>query len=233
MYSPVWTADGHHLILQGPGGLYLARADAAKEPQLFIRGGALIPGTMADDGRRLPFCEWNSSSPEIRTVPVRYDSGEPKAGEPELFIPVKTGTAGPAFSPDGRWLAYTDTGSGTNEVYVRAYPDRGERWQVSNNGGAKPVWSRTKHELLYQTEDSRLMVARYMIRGESFISEKPSPWNSPHLAKVGLAPIFDLAPDGEHIAALLQADTPESRETLNHVMVMLNFPWEVRRRMEQ
>jgi serine/threonine-protein kinase len=77
------------------------------------------------------------------------------------------------------------------------------------------------------------MVARYMIRRESFISEKPSPWNSPHLAKVGLAPVFDLAPDGEHIAALLQADTPESRETLNHVMVMLNFPQEVRRRMEQ
>jgi hypothetical protein len=34
------------------------------------------------------------------------------------------------------------------------------------------------------------------------------------------------------MAALLRADAPESRETLNHVMVMLSFPQEVRRRME-
>src|SRR5262249_4800150 len=135
-YSPVWTADGHYLILQGPGGLYLARADAAKEPQLFLKEGALIPGTLADDDRRLPFYAGNSSSALIGPVPVRHDSGGPNAGEAELCPAVKTRTAAHAFSPDGRWLAYTDTGSGTNEVYVRAYPDRGERWQVSYNGGA-------------------------------------------------------------------------------------------------
>jgi hypothetical protein len=36
---------------------------------------------------------------------IKYDSGEPKAGEPEMFLQVKTNPAAPAFSPDGRWLA--------------------------------------------------------------------------------------------------------------------------------
>ena len=34
----------------------------------------------------------------IRTVLVKYDSGEPRAGEPEVFLHVKAGTAAPAFA---------------------------------------------------------------------------------------------------------------------------------------
>jgi hypothetical protein len=37
---PTWTADGRYLLLQGAGGLYWARADAAKDPQLFIKAVA-------------------------------------------------------------------------------------------------------------------------------------------------------------------------------------------------
>src|SRR5262249_46270238 len=149
----------------------------------------------------------------------------------EAFLQVKSGTPAPAFSPDGRWLAYTDAETGINEVYVRAYPDRGEKCQVSNNGGGMPVWSRTKPELLYQTEDGRVMTARYTIRGESFLAEKPSLWNSARLAYLGFSPNFDLAPDGEHVAALLPAEAPEPRETLGHMTLMLNFPGELRRRV--
>jgi hypothetical protein len=50
-----------------------------------------------------------------------------------------------------------DAESGSNQVYVCACPDRGEKCQISNNGGSQPVWSRTKPELLYQSEDGRVM----------------------------------------------------------------------------
>ena len=231
---PTWTADGRYLLLQGAGGLYWARADAAKDPQLFIKGGGVIAGAMAGDGSRLPFYEMNSSGDAvIRTVTMKYDSGEPKAGEPEMFLEVKTGSPSPAFSPDGRWLAYMDAESGSNQIYVRAYPDRGARRQVSNNGGSMPVWSRTKPELLYQSEDGRAMAVSYSIRSGSFVPEKPRPWTPRQLAIIGLTSTFDLAPNGERVVALLPADTPEPRETLRHVTLMLNFPDELRRRMQK
>jgi serine/threonine-protein kinase len=229
---PAWTANGRYLLLQGTGGLYWVRVDAAKDPQLLIKGGGVIAGEMTADGSRLPFYEWNSSGDAvIRTVTMNYNSGEPKAGEPEIFLTVKTGTPSPAFSPDGRWLAYMDAESGSNQIYVRAYPDRGERWQISSNGGSMPVWSRTRPELLYQSEDGRAMAVSYTVRGSSFEPDKPRPWTPRQLAILGLTPTYDLAPNGERVVALLPADTAGSRETPGHVTVMLNFPNELRRRM--
>lgn len=64
----------------------------------------------------------------------------------------------PSFSPDGRWLAYQSNESGKNEVYVRAFPPpssgQSGKWQISNNGGTIPRWSRTGHDLLYQSATS-------------------------------------------------------------------------------
>jgi serine/threonine-protein kinase len=231
---PAWTSDGRYLLLHGHGGLYLARADAAKDPKLFIKGGAVIAGAMAGDGSRLPFYEWDSSgNAAIQTVAMKYDSGEPSAGEPQMFLKVKTGVPSPAFSPDGRWLAYMDAESGSNQIYVRAYPDRGEKWQISNDGGSEPVWSQTRHELLYQDEGGRVMAASYTIHGASFVPDKPHPWSPVRLATMGLTQAFDLAPGGDRLLALLPADNPESREMLKHMSLMLNFPDELRRRMQK
>jgi hypothetical protein len=40
----------------------------------------------------------------------------------------------PAFSPDGRWLAYQSNESGTNEVYVRPFPGPGGRGRRQGEG---------------------------------------------------------------------------------------------------
>ena len=61
------------------------------------------------------------------------------------------------FSPDVRWIAYTSNESGSPEVYVRAFPDAGARWQVSVRGGAQPRWRRDGKELFYLALDGRLM----------------------------------------------------------------------------
>ena len=61
----------------------------------------------------------------------------------------------PDISPNGRWLAYTSNESGTNEVYVRPFPNTSDvRWQVSNGGGASPVWSHDGNELFFVVNQS-------------------------------------------------------------------------------
>jgi len=44
-------------------------------------------------------------------------------------------------SPDGTLAAYTSDETGTNEVYIRSFPEPGERTPVSQGGGEFPFWS--------------------------------------------------------------------------------------------
>jgi Tol biopolymer transport system component len=88
----------------------------------------------------------------------------------------------PAFSPDGRWIAYTSNESGRNEIYVQPFPAEGSsgtgRWQISGGGGRLAVWSRASHELFYDSPDNRIMVVPCRAEGDSFVPEKPSPVRS-------------------------------------------------------
>jgi serine/threonine-protein kinase len=146
-----------------------------------------------------------------------------------VFRRTPSGNPYPAFSPDGRWLAYASSESGVYEVYVRAFPDRGRQWPISTDGGTLPVWSRTGNKLFYRTEDNRLMVSTYTVVGDSFVAGKPRLWSDTRLFNTGLTQNFDLAPDAERFAVLMSPDSPELRVT-QHILV-LNFFEEVRRRV--
>jgi Tol biopolymer transport system component len=153
-----------------------------------------------------------------------------RARDPKTFLKVTTVSSFPAFSPDGRWLAYSNAEGGLYEVYVRAFPDNGTQWQISNSGGVIPVWSRRGHELYYRTEDQRIMVASYRVKGDLFEAEKPRVWLEKPLANIGLGVNFDVAPDGKRIVGLMPPEGTEPRETQSHVMLAMHFFDEVRRR---
>ena len=57
--------------------------------------------------------------------------------------------------------------SGRVEVYVRPFPDveRG-RWQVSRDGGSKPLWSRDGREIFFSASNRALMAAEVALDAE-------------------------------------------------------------------
>jgi hypothetical protein len=67
------------------------------------------------------------------------------------FLPATANRHTPAFSPDGRWLAYSSNESGRAEVYVTSYADRANTATVSQGGGETPFWSRDGRTLYYRT----------------------------------------------------------------------------------
>src|SRR5262249_26154134 len=159
-------------VFQAYGGMFWARADGAGKPQPLTQSkGIQLPTSFTPDGKRLVYTESTpGAEAEIRIVTVESSSVQLRAGEPQAFLKTVTGTTFAVFSPDGRWLAYANAEAGRYEVFVRAFPDNGTQVQVSNAGGTMPVWSRSGHELFYRTEDQRIMVASYTVKGESFVA---------------------------------------------------------------
>jgi eukaryotic-like serine/threonine-protein kinase len=117
-------------------------------------------------------------------------------------------------------------------VNVRAFPDKGGKWQISNAGGVLPVWSGNGHELFFRGDDNRIMVAAYTAKADSFVPDKPRVWSGKQLANMGLTSSnYDLAPDGKRIAALMSAETPEAQQSQSHVIFLLNFADELQRKV--
>src|SRR3954452_18778969 len=74
--------------------------------------------------------------------------------------------ANPAFSPDGKWLAFTSDESGRPELYLQAFHSgespgvRGERYLISRTGANAVRWRRDGKELFYLGFDGRVQAVR-------------------------------------------------------------------------
>jgi serine/threonine-protein kinase len=210
--------------------MFWAPTDGAGKPQPLTASTTVqYPSSFSSDGQRLVYSEVTPTGYFIQTVLLDGGSGQLRASKPERFLQTSSGLTFPAFSPDGRWLAYTDAESGSYEVYVRGFPDKGNRWLISSGGGTMPVWSKDGSELFYRTEDNRIMVATYAVHGNTFIVDKPHLWSETRLSNTGLTPNFDLAPDGKRFAVLMPAQGPEPAAVQSHVTLMMNFFDELRR----
>jgi serine/threonine-protein kinase len=222
--TPVWTPDARFLLYENtPNGLFAQRTDGAMPGELLVAGNhRLIPWSFTTDGGRLAYYSVNDeTAADIFTVPIVFDPAGPRAGQPELFRRTGAFELYPTFSPDGRWIAYGSNESGSWEVYVRSFPDRGDQVRVSSRGGRVPAWSKTSPELLYETSDHRLMVATYRVANGAFIADPPTPWSQQRLADSIVLPAFDLAPDGSAVALLPQGD--QAAAPLDQVTVLVNF----------
>ncbi len=231
--APVWSPDGRYIAFTvAKEGMFVTRSDGSGKPQQLTQSkNAQFPYSFAPDGKRLAFMELGAGGFQLLTVPLESDDAGLRAGKPEYFLQTHSDERTPSFSPDGRWIAYRSDESGTNQVYVRAFPDTGAKWQISNGGGTLPMWPRNGHELFFESLDNRIMVATYVTKGDSFVADKPRVWSDQQLPNTAtISKNADPAPDGKRFAALQPAGTAEGQKSQSHVIFLENFFDEVRRR---
>jgi Tol biopolymer transport system component len=212
--------------------MLVTRSDGAGKPQSLTQSKNIqYPWSLKPDGKLLAFMEQSSGTFHLWTTPLEGDGAELRAGKPEVFLQTAADERYPCLSPDGRWMAYSSNESGTYQIYVRAFPDKGGKWQISNEGGAYPMWSHNGRELFFENLDNRIMVASYAVKGDSFVADKPKKWSEKQLAGlVNSGRNIDLAPDGKRVVALMPVETAEGQKAQNHVIFLENFFDEVRRR---
>lgn len=233
--APLWTPDGNGLILGSAKGMaWLSADDLQSLLPLTLNTSIQIPWSFAPDRTRLAYYDYELNSPtafDLWTIPIHWVEGHATVGAPEPFLRTESIETYPSFSPDGRWLAYISSESGTQELYVRPFPNSGTKVRVSDAGGLLPIWSPNRRELFYRTPDQRVMVAEYAVTDGSFVVSKSKLWSDQRLGDTGVLPNFDLSPDGKHILALMPAARPQDQQAPNHVTFILNFISEVRRQV--
>src|SRR5262249_2367027 len=149
------------------GGMWWTRGDGSGKRQPLINSvNAQWPWSFTRDGRRLAFQELNPGTGwDIWTVSIDTTGGVMRAGKPEKFVQTLSDEGKPSFSPDGRWIAYSSNALGSEDVYVRAFPDTGALLHVSRGGGVQPVWSPGGKELLFRGSNGRVMAVSYESTG--------------------------------------------------------------------
>jgi serine/threonine protein kinase/Tol biopolymer transport system component len=233
--GPMWTPDGRSIVFQDPEGLSWTRADGGGQSQPLLQTkGTAWPWSFAPDGKRLAYFELGKAGYGLWSVPIEGDSAALRVGKPEALLQTSFDERCPAFSPDGRWLAYTSNESGQYEIYVRAFPETasggGGKWQISSGTGTYPMWSRSGRQLFFETLDNRAMVAAYTVQGNSFVADKPRTWSERQISDTtNSSRNIDLAPDGKRFAVVMPVEHPGL--TRSRITFIENFGDELRRRV--
>jgi serine/threonine-protein kinase len=239
--SPVWTPDGGHIAfgtfnVDGSSSLGWIRSDGAREAQLLLESkNPLRPYSFSPDGTRLAYAEENpQTGTDLWTLPLDLtDPEHPKPGKAEPFLITPAREREPAFSPDGRWIAYQSQESGVAEIQVRPFPGPGGKWLVSTTPAYHPIWSRNRRELFFENpNDKHIWVTTYTAKGDTFIPDKPRVWSEGQIVDPNIQYWnLDLAPDGKRFAVFPRSDASDERKGSVHVTVLLNFFDELTRRI--
>jgi Tol biopolymer transport system component/predicted Ser/Thr protein kinase len=237
---PVWTPDGQRIVYGSAekgtvSNLWWIRADGSGDAQRLTQSNySKVPGSWSPDGKVFAFFQLNpATSWDIMTMPVEGSEKTGwKPGEPKPFVNTSATEISPAFSPDGRWMAYQSNESGPMEVYVRPFPGTGGKRQISTDGGWFPEWSRNGKELYFTTLNrDKIMVATYTSSGESFRADKPRLWSPGQFTNRGTSLNYGLHPDGKRIAVLKAGNGETAPPPINKASFIFNFFDELRRKV--
>ncbi len=220
--QPSWSADGQRVVYTRQSGSTLMAGTSlcarlanggGQEEVLLQRDPTAQPVTLlspqfSPDGHYIVHMEQSGpSGAGIWALPTTGDK-KPlpivQAPSPQARI------AQFRLSPDGRWLAYTSTESGREEVYVTHFPSGAGKWQVSQTGGTFPAWRRDSKEIYFAgNDDISIHAVTVSKTSEEFeLEQGHALFRMGYIAPIGYP--YDVSPDGQRFIA---NTSPESVST--------------------
>jgi Tol biopolymer transport system component len=227
---PVWTSDGRRLIFasdrEGTNNLFWQAADGTGAVERLTRSPNVQFSTaVSPDSMRVIFTETTAATGEdvMQVELTGTHTVTPLVQSP--FVE-RNGI----ISPDGRWLAYEASDSGQLEIYVRPYPDvNSGRWQVSTDGGTRPLWSPTGQDLFYVSPAGGILRVG-VERSASWAATTPAiAVKQGYVTGLGgfVGRTYDISPDGQRFLVLKPTSEPNAPPP--QLVVVQHFDEELKR----
>jgi Tol biopolymer transport system component len=205
-HMPVWSPDGSELIFDSNRlnrvlhALFKIPSSGAVAERLLLapeNGFGLGALDWSRDGRMLLFEKAQDLRVTGLWVLPLFGDGKPFPYVSTPFITLDYAR----ISPNGRWVAYASTQSGSTQVIVQPFPDpSGGYWPISSGkGGTRPKWKRDGTELYYMDPEGQIVAVRVETE-HSFQFGKPTP-----LFKTFPNAPYDVTPDGKRFLVLAPA----------------------------
>jgi serine/threonine-protein kinase len=216
---PEWTPDGREVAYMSDRDpsrreSFIRRADA-REPErpLVFDPRQVHEVVFTKDDQWIVYRDGGGGTSDLIAVRRRGDTTRVS------LVATPHAEAGPAVSPDGRWLAYLTLETGRAQVRVRPFPNTKDgNWLVSPNGGTGPVWANSGRELFYVDGDENL-VSVPVTPAPTFVFGEPRVLFSAKQYRIGdFRREYSVAPDDRRFVFHRRLNTPEP----DHLVVLEN-----------
>jgi serine/threonine protein kinase/WD40 repeat protein len=237
--NPIWSRpDGKYVFFtsdrEGNSALFRQLADGTGMAEALTTGEKDIfplAESAEPSGKVLAFTKRRGSGAAIWFLPLDGDRTAT-----QLVKQPNGAQSHAAFSPNGRWLAYTSTELRANspQIFVQPYPATGAKYQVTTDGGTYPLWSQPDGKQLFYVWNDQLYVVD--VRTETpFSVSKPSTVPITGIIQPPRSQRnYDITPDGKQFVVVLLASAqgePNLRLPRAQINIELNWFRELQERV--
>jgi serine/threonine protein kinase len=233
---PIWSHDGQRVIFQstreGTPGIFWQRADGTAERLTSAAKGVThIPLSVSPDGSVMLFDQVSDETTTLMVFSFKDRSAVPFGEVTSLTM------TGAAFSPDGKWVAYStrESRQTSNYTYVQPYPSTGAKYQISTSreDGHHQVWSPDGRELFYTPGPGPLLMSVKVSVAPTFTFSpgdpvaRPFTNNAPNTGRT-----FDVGGPGVRLLGLIPPGLTDGSGFRTDIHIVLNWVEEVRARVK-
>ena len=202
--SAVFSPDGSRLAI--------ASGSYGRRTKIVVHSLGSSASETIMEARALVLTDWSHDSRylivDVQNNLTGFDA-ESIAMQSRKLTPIVQSPAdelAPALSPNGKWLAYASTESGTPQVYVSMFPSGEGKWQVTQDGGSASRWSRDGKQLFFLNNDHINAVDFHDGVVPEFGSTTVLPVIAPSEVVIRALPGYAVTPDGHFITVKRASD---------------------------